>query len=167
MAQPVPSHMEGCDTSLPGHCARAARQVQEPRQSPPTEGPQARSQSPGGGVGQQHGHRRTTGSSPKYREPTPPLPGPGLRTGDGRDLSDLATEEGPVASHLSCSGGQRVLGSVGWGRGTPASAPRLALPPRKLYSHHTILGTSCLPFPSGGRAGGGLSDQGPEKERVT
>lgn len=38
MARPVPSHVEGCEASLPGPRAREAQQVQEPSQSRPPTG---------------------------------------------------------------------------------------------------------------------------------
>lgn len=135
---------------------------------PPPEGPQAQSQSPGGGVGQQHGHRRSTGSSPKYREPTHPHPPRlGPRTGDGRDLSDLAMKEAQWPHIYPALEGGESWGPSGGDRGTPASAPRPALPPQQALQSPRDPG-HFLPSVSLGWTGGwGLSDQGPKKERVT
>lgn len=157
MARPVPSRVEGCDASLPGPCAREARQVQEPSQSLPTEGPRARSRSPGGGVGQQHGHRRTTGSSPKYREPTPPPPVRDPEQAMGGTFQTLQRRKAQWPRISPALGGSESWGP--WGlsggdMGTRASARTGRSHPSKLYSHHAILGTSCLPSVSLGWTGG-------------
>lgn len=82
------------DSARAGPCARAHL----PR------GPQAKSQSLGGTVRQQHGQRRTTGSNCKYQEPTLP-PSWDLeqskKMARGKNLLDPGEKKGPVPSHLS------------------------------------------------------------------
>lgn len=72
-----------------------------------------------GTVGQQHGHRPTTGSSLKYQEPIIPLWDLEQikRMASGKNLLDPSEErKGPNVPHIChlFPGGLSVLGSVRW-----------------------------------------------------
>lgn len=129
-------------------------------------GTQSRSQSLGGDSWQQHGQRRTTGSSPKYREPLPPSWDPGgLGGGWPAETSGTPARtrpSGPPLSPVLEGGEPGVCQAV---RLMLLGTPRLPLPPPgELGSYHMILRASCLLFPLGGQVGAwGFSNKGPSQ----
>lgn len=135
-------------------------------------------------VGQQHGQRPTTGSSPKYQEPSlprspPPIPGTqnGVRMSCGKNLLDPGEKKGPSAPHClsplfsggceSCSLSHGDSDTAG-DREAPASlGPAAGSPtPGERYRYHMILCISCLPFPVGGVSWSGVSWTRPLPGRV-
>lgn len=140
-------------------------------------GPQARSQSLGGTVRQQHGQRQTTGSNCKYQEPTlpPSWDLEQIKMACGKNLLDPGEENKAQCPHIChlfplgavSPGVPQVVILTPQGAGKPQQAwtPQLVLPWQALQSPHDPL--YFLPSISCGWVGGvswfGVSPrEGPE-----